>query len=138
MRSGRYRAPVGSVGRFHRGAALVAILLSAFTVGVLSNRADASPPTIDLRSAADASVFAGAAVTNTGSSDLNLDLDTTGAITGFPPGSTRGTQHVGDAVATTVQNDVASAYDTARTATPTADVTGVDLSGQTLGEGPVR
>ncbi|MDQ1396432.1 MAG: hypothetical protein QOG64_1691, partial [Acidimicrobiaceae bacterium] len=107
-------------------------------LGVLANNAGAATPTtIGLGTAGAASVLAGAGVTNTGSSVLNLDLDTspTAAITGFPPGIVNGTKHPADGVAQLAQSDLTTAYNAAASAPSTSDVTGVDLSGKTLTAG---
>jgi hypothetical protein len=100
----------------------------------------ATPTTIDLGTAAAASVLAGSTVTNTGPSVLPQDLDVSpgSAITGFPPGSVTppGVEHAGDAVAADAQSDLTTAYNAAAAAPSTTDETGVDLgSGQTLTEG---
>jgi hypothetical protein len=76
--------------------------LSVFTVGVLTLAFGASPAwsatAPNLGTAAAASVVAGSAVTNTGSSTLsgNLDLYPGTAVTGFPPGVVGGTQNAED------------------------------------------
>src|SRR5580658_4258183 len=98
-----------------RGA--VIILLPAIAVaGLILNRSDATTPTtINLRTAAAASVLAGSGVTNTGPSILSRDLDTspTPAITGFPPGTVLGTIHAADRVAAHAQADLTTAYNAA-------------------------
>jgi hypothetical protein len=118
------------------GAVLVLSVVSVASV-MVNGVGAATPTNINLRSAAAASVLAGAGVTNTGPSVLDLDVDTspTAAITGFPPGTTNGTQHGADAVAQTAQNDLTTAYNAAKAAPSTNDVTGVDLSGKTLTQG---
>ena len=106
--------------------------------GVMTESAGAATPTtINLGTAAAASVLAGAGVTNTGPSVLNRDLDTspTPAITGFPPGTVGGTTHAGDATAAQAQSDLTIAYNAAASAPSTQNVTGVDLGGKTLTQG---
>jgi len=106
--------------------------------GVMTESAGAATPTtINLGTAAAASVLAGAGVTNTGPSVLNRDLDTspTPAITGFPPGTVGGTIHAGDATAAQAQSDLTIAYNAAASAPSTQNVTGVDLGGKTLTQG---
>ncbi|HEY5012201.1 MAG TPA: ice-binding family protein [Acidimicrobiia bacterium] len=125
---------------FRKAPALGAVLLlSAMVVtSALTSSAGASTSTtINLGSAAAASVLAGSGVTNTGPSVLALDLDTspTAAISGFPPGATQGTRHAADAVALAAQHDLTTAYNAAKSAVSTNDVTGVDLSGKTLTPG---
>jgi hypothetical protein len=117
----------------------VALLLLAMVyVGAPTDRASAATPTtINLGTAAAASVLAGTGVTNTGSSVLALDVDTypTLAITGFPPGETLGTLRSGGAVAQAAQTDLTTAYNAAASATSTNNETGVNLGGQTLTSG---
>jgi hypothetical protein len=118
------------------------VLVSAGLVVTLSATGTASaatPTTINLGTAAAASVIAGSAVTNTGPSILAADLDTAPAtassITGFPPGTILGTEHADDGVAQNAQSDLTTAYNAAASAPSTANETGVDLGGQTLTEG---
>ena len=118
--------------------ACVGLGTAAAVVGLMAGAAGAATPTtIDLGTAAAASVLAGAGVTNTGPSILDHDLDTspTPAITGFPPGKTLGAKHAADAVARQAQSDLTTAYNTAKAAPSTSDITGVDLSGKTLTQG---
>jgi hypothetical protein len=116
--------------------AIGALLVSAGLALALSAMGTASasvPTTIDLGTAAAASVIAGTGVTNTGSSVLTLDLDTypSLAISGFPPGLS-GPEHADDGVAQAAHSDLATAYGDAVAAPSTANETGVDLGGQTL------
>jgi hypothetical protein len=121
---------------------VLAVLLLFFVVvavvGEDSDRAEAGTPTsIDLGTAADASVLAGSGIGNTGFTVLPLDADTwpTPSITGFPPGVTAGTEHQADSTAATAQTDLTTAYGVAAGEASTADVTGIDLGGLTLTEG---
>lgn len=90
-----------------------------------------------LGTALNFAVLAGSTITNTGPSvitgDLGLSPGT--AVTGFPPGSVTGTQHVADAVALQAQNDLVTAYTDASTATSTSSLTGQDLGGMNLTPG---
>ncbi len=73
--------------------ALLLVMPAVALAGVMSAKAGAATPTtIKLGTTAAASVLAGAGVTNTGPSVVNLDLDTypNPAITGFPPGKVLG------------------------------------------------
>lgn len=99
--------------------------------------ADAAVTTIDLGTAQFASVLAGQGVTNSGSTVLNLDLDTSplASVSGFPPGVTNGAEHLADGVAQTAQSDLTTAYNSAAAAPMTSDVTGVDLGNRQLTEG---
>lgn len=66
----------------------------------------------DLKSALSYSLFTGAgAITNTGNTIITGDVGyNTGSVTGFPPGIINGETHYGDAVSSTVNTDVFSAY----------------------------
>ena len=87
-----------------------------------------------LASAGNFAVLAGAGLTNTNSSWISGAIGASGAgITGFPPG-TAGPQHAGDGVYTTAETDLTTAYANA-VQTCTADYTGVNLGGLTLGPG---
>jgi hypothetical protein len=117
--------------------------LSVFTVGVLTLAFGASPAwsatAPNLGTAAAASVVAGSAVTNTGSSTLsgNLDLYPGTAVTGFPPGLIGGSQNIGGPTggpANVAANDVTSAYLEAQAA-PTTAVMNTDLGGRSLTAG---
>jgi hypothetical protein len=117
--------------------------LSVFTVGVLTLAFGASPAwsatAPNLGTAAAASVVAGSAVTNNGSSTLsgNLDLYPGTAVTGFPPGVVGGTQNIGGPTggpANVAANDVTSAYLQVKAA-PTTAVMNTDLGGQSLTPG---
>ena len=78
-------------------------------------------------------VLAGSTVTNTGPSVLNGDLGLSpgSAVTGFPPGTVNGSQHVADAAALQAKNDLTTAYNVA--AGQPVDVSvSADLGGSTL------
>jgi hypothetical protein len=118
------------------------VLVSAglvVTLSAMGTASAATPTTINLGTAAAASVIAGSAVTNIGASVLGADLDTAPAtassITGFPPGTILGTEHADDGVAQVAQSDLTTAYNAAASAPSTANETGVDLGGKTLTEG---
>jgi hypothetical protein len=83
-------------------------------------------------------VLGGSTVTNTGASTITGDLGVSpgSAITGFPPGIvTGGSIHAADAVATSAQSDVTTAYNALASQACTADLTGQDLGGRTLTAG---
>lgn len=71
--------------------------------------------TVDLGTADNFAILAGSTVTNTGASvvtgDLGLHPGT--SVTGFPPGTVVGTQHITDATALQAKNDLTTAYDNA-------------------------
>ena len=109
---------------------LVAVLLGAiWPVTVLA----ATDP--GLATAGNFAVLAGTTVTNTGPSWITGEVGVAPgtAIVGFPPG-TSGPQHAGDSVATTAQTDLTAAYGAA-VQPCTADYSGVNLGGLTLGPG---
>ena len=122
----------------HRGPAWALIALSIPVIAALLVSAADGPAqaatTINLGTAAAASVLAGSGVTNTGPSILPLDLDTwpSPAITGFPPGLDQSATHRADAVAQQAQSDLTIAYNAAAAAPSTNNVTGVNLAGKTL------
>jgi hypothetical protein len=89
-----------------------------------------------LGSANNFAVLGGSTITNTGSSVVNGDLGLAPgtSVTGFPPGTVNGTQHITDAVAAQAELDLATAYNAATAQTVSATVTG-DLGGQTLVSG---
>ena len=107
-----------ATSRAVRRISALGALLVLCTVGfasVSTSAGAASPPAVNLGSAAAASVLAGTGVTNTGPSALGLDVDTSPspAIVGFPPGTTTGTIHAADAVAQKAQADLTTAYNVA-------------------------
>lgn len=81
-------------------------------------------------------ILAGSTVTNTGSSvitgDLGLHPGT--SVTGFPPGTVNGTQHVTDSTALAAKNDLVTAYNNAAGQTPNTTVP-TELGGTTKNAG---
>jgi hypothetical protein len=129
--------PVGLVaGVAARLGGLGLLLLASLVVTLaLVSSAQAAPP-VPLGTADNFAVLAGSAVTNTGptvvTGDLGLSPGT--SVTGFPPGTVNGTQHVTDAVAGQAQTDLTTAYNDAAAQAPTGTVS-ADLGGQTLTPG---
>ena len=92
----------------------------------------------NLRSAVNFTVVAASAVTNTGYTIINgnLAISPSTTLTGFyPPGVINGVTELGTGIALQAQNDITTAYNDLKGAPPTATMTGVDLSGLTLGPG---
>jgi len=82
------------------------------------------------------SVLAGTTVTNTGSTTVSGDVGVCPgtAVTGFPPGSTGGTIHIADGVASLAQADLTAGYIDAAGRAGGTSVAG-DLVGKTLTAG---
>jgi hypothetical protein len=99
----------------------------------------ADPSVPGLGAAAGYSVLGGSTVTNTGPTVLSGDLGVSPgtAITGFPPGSTAGVTHAGDAPAAQAKLDLLAAYSAAAALAPSATLAG-DIGGQTFAPGVYR
>lgn len=91
----------------------------------------------DLGAAAPFASLAGSTLTNTGASVLTGDLGLSPgtSVTGFPPGTVTGTQHINDATAAQAKLDTTAAYNDLAGRTPTANLTGQDLGTLTLNAG---
>ena len=87
-----------------------------------------------LASAGNFAVLAGTAITNTGPSWITGAIGASGAgVSGFPPGIA-GPTYAGGGVYTTAETDLTAAYGAA-VQSCTADYSGVNLGGLTLGPG---
>jgi hypothetical protein len=106
------------------------------TVGATSGSVPVVPPVIDLGAASGFAILAGSTVTNTGGTviagDLGLSPGT--SVTGFPPGSVIGTQHVTDTAAANAQLALTAAYNAAA-ALPGGIIVAGNIGGQTLAPG---
>ncbi|MBP2643510.1 MAG: hypothetical protein H6Q67_1397 [Firmicutes bacterium] len=93
-------------------------------------------PTVNLGTATNFAVLAGAGITNTGPTTITGDVGTfpTTTETGFGSVTIIGTNHAGDAVTQGAKTDLVTAYNDAVGRTPTATVSG-DIGGQTLTPG---
>lgn len=113
---------------------LVVLLVVSFLLGRSSTVLAAT--TINLGTAANFAVLGGSTITNTGSTVVNGDLGLSPgtSVTGFPPGTINGTQHLTDAAAAQAQTDLITAYNAASAQTGGVTVSG-DLGGQTLTAG---
>ena len=111
------------------------LLLASVVTLALAGSARAATP-VPLGTADTVAVLAGSAVTNTGptvvTGDLGLSPGT--SVTGFPPGTVNGTQHITDPVAAQAQTDLTTAYNNAAAQATTGTVS-ADLGGQTLTPG---
>ncbi|WP_133794510.1 DUF3494 domain-containing protein [Prosthecobacter fusiformis] len=92
---------------------------------------------VSLGAAAGFAVLGGSTVTNTGPTVLtgNLGVSPGTEITGFPPGTYSGTQHLGDAFAIQAKSDATIAYNALEAMSFDQDLTGQDLGGLTLTPG---
>lgn len=99
---------------------------------VMAN-ASAGPAAV-LGAAQSFGVLADSTITNTGATvitgDLGLSPGT--SVTGFPPGTVTGTQHITDATAAQAEIDATVAYLALAAQVPFVDLTGQDLGGLTL------
>ena len=80
---------------------------------------------------------ASSTITNTGGSVLTGDLGLYPgtSVTGFPPGTVSGTQHITDATAAAAQVTAMNAYNDLASRTPNSNLSGQDLGGKTLTAG---
>ena len=109
-----------------------------FAMGSLISPLSASAATQpNLGLATGFAVLAGTTVTNTGPTVITGDLGVSpgSSVTGFPPGTVVGNQHVSDPTAVQAQNDLGTGYTDAATAPADADLTGQNLGGKTLTPG---
>ena len=100
----------------------------------------AAQPPVDLGTTSTFAILAGTTITNVGSTVINgsaggdIGVSTGSSITGFPPGTFSGTQHLNDAVAIQAQTDLVAAYDDAAGRTPVTRIS-TELGGKTLKPG---
>jgi len=120
---------------------LVLVTLVAWGTGSFGNilrtgTSQAAAAALALSSDDTFAVLGGTTVTNTGSSVINGDLGLSPgtSVTGFPPGTVSGTQHITDGPAAQAQTDLTTAYNSAASQTPTGSIS-ADLGGQTLAPG---
>jgi hypothetical protein len=110
--------------------------MAVVSATIWSLGAFAAQPTVGLGTATPFAILAGSAVTNTGNSVVMGDLGVSpgASLTGFPPGTVSGTQHLGDTAAQQAEADLTTAYNDAAGRTPATSVT-TDLGGQMLDAG---
>jgi Ice-binding-like len=92
-----------------------------------------------LLSAANFTVMAASAITNTGpttiTGNLAISPNKASSVTGFPPGVVTGAKDEDNAVAIKAQTDLVTTYNDAAHATPFKNMSGVNLGGKTLTPG---
>jgi ice-binding like protein/Big-like domain-containing protein len=123
-----------TAGATDMGGVPVAPLQQTFTTGPCQG---AGPQPVALcPNIGNFSVLAGTTVTNTGSTVVSGDVGVCPgtAVTGFPPGTTGGTIHIADGVASLAQATLTAGYIDAAGRTGGTSVAG-DLVGQTLTTG---
>jgi len=115
--------------------AVLLVLVPVFLAFGLGGSALAATA-VNLGTANSFAVLGGSTITNTGSTVVNGDLGLSPgtSVTGFPPGTVNGTQHVTDPTAAQAEADLVAAYNAAGTQTGAAAVSG-DLGGMTLTPG---
>lgn len=113
--------------------------LGAAALVILPNNALAAVARPRLLSAANFTVMAASAITNTGSTTITGNLaispNKASSVTGFPPGVVTGAKDEDNAVAIKAQTDLITTYNDAAHATPFKNMSGVNLGGKTLTPG---
>ncbi len=119
-----------------RPVVLLPLLLASAMFLAGAQPAVAAPSPVGLGTADAFAVLAGSTVTNTGPTTINgdLGLHPGTSVTGFPPGTVNGTQHVNNAVAEQAKTDLVTAYNDAAGRSRDATIS-ADLGGQTLTPG---
>ncbi|MFI5285914.1 MAG: ice-binding family protein [Candidatus Dormibacteria bacterium] len=118
---------------------VVVACFGAAALAILPNTALAALARPRLLSAANFTVMAASAITNTGSTvitgNLAISPNKASSVTGFPPGVVTGAKNEDDAVAIRAQTDLITTYNDAAHATPFKNMSGVNLGGKTLTPG---
>ncbi len=114
---------------------IIIFLVVGITLGLVNTINAATA--VNLGTADAFAILAGSTVTNTGTSvitgDLGLSPGT--SVTGFPPGTITGTQHITDATASQAQIDLTTAYNAITSQPCLQNLSGQDLGGLTLTPG---
>jgi Ice-binding-like/Bacterial Ig-like domain len=133
----QYTATVSPAAQDLSGNALVPGMVPnpwTFTTGPVAG--GASPPTVNLGTAANFAVLATASTTSTGPVIINGDVGLApGTSQGIPPAQVNGTIHVNDAIATQAQADLLSAYNDAAGRTANSQPLPGDMGGLTFTPG---
>ena len=113
---------------------MIALMAITLILGITSTASAAT--SINLGTASNFAVLGGSTITNTGSTVLNGDLGLYPgtSVSGFPPGTVNGAQHITDSVSAQAQTDLITAYNAGSSQTTTSTVSG-DLGGLTLTSG---
>ncbi len=108
----------------------VMVLSAALIFGLVGTSSAAT--SINLGTAGSYAVLAGSTITNTGSSVINgnLGLSPGTSVTGFPPGTLNGTQHIADTAADQAKTALDTAYSNAAGQTPVSTMP-TELGGTT-------
>ena len=106
-----YTATITTGAQDLAGNSITSNYIWTFTTGTTSGQ-----PTVDLGTAGNFAILAGAGITNTGLSIINGDAGTspTGTANGFPPGVVNGSIHAADAIAAQAKLDLTTAYNDAQ------------------------
>jgi hypothetical protein len=132
-----YTAAISTGAQDLAGTPMAAPYTWSFTTGTGTPNPCALLPVV-LNGAGNFAVLAGSTVTNTGGTVVTGDLGVSpgSSVTGFPPGSVVGTQHVNDAAANQGKLDLTTAYNDAagRTLCRTT-LPAINLGGKTLAPG---
>ena len=115
------------------------LLLTTLVALMLASNAQAAVPSVPMGTADPFAILAGSTITNTGNSVINgeLGLHPGTAVTGFPPGTVTGAQHISDAVALQAKTDLVTAYMDAA-GRPLTATSAPDVGGQSLASGVYR
>lgn len=115
---------------------MVLVVLAVATITTGAAHAAADQASVNLGVAANFGVLAGTTVTSTGLTNVTGDLGVSpgNAVTGFPPGTVTGTEHINDTTAAQAQTDLTTAYNNLAGRTGATNVSG-NIGGQTLTPG---
>lgn len=93
--------------------------------------------TVDLGTASNFAILAGSTISSTGFTSINGDLGLSpgSTLTGFPPGSINGAQHLNDTTSSQAKLDLTTAYNNAASRTLAPITVSGNIGGQTLTPG---
>ena len=122
-----------------RGIKSGLFLLALLVAPVFTTTAQAATPPVLLGTADSFAILGGSTITNTGPSVINgdLGLHPGTSVTGFPPGTVNGAQHITDAAAQQAKADLVTAYQDAAGRSSTA-TSPPDFGGRTINAGVYR